>query len=243
MFQDHFDVYKSSVKFLPDCINKNNIFLEIGAGTGSTQFWAKTAQTHGQILHSVDIEDHGIVHSNLVYHVAQGSTWTKQVLPGLNSQISFFFSDNMGYLWDSALADSTYEHSQWNRKIYKDLRGPDWPEEFTPWHLLDESIQQEVITNFNRQGLPKSAFDKVHELVEWYKKRGLTMTNNASQVENLKQIIDVAPYLAERCLVVFHGTLQYNDCWIGKCGPGVVYLQTLGFHIAEIYPMGVALTR
>lgn len=243
MFQNQFDIYKPAVQFLPKSLNSNNIFLEIGAGIISTEYWADVALNHGQILHSVDIENLGIRHPNLVYHVASGSEWTKNILPSLNTQISFFFSDNMGYFWDSGLANDNYETSQWNTQIYSDLRGPDWPEQFTPWHLLDEKIQKEVIVNFNRQGAPKSAFDKVKEIIDWYKQRGMTMTNNQSQIENLKQIINISPYLAEKSMVLCHGTLQYNDCWIGKCGPGVVYLQTLGFKVVQIYPMGVALTR
>jgi hypothetical protein len=32
---------------------------------------------------------------------------------------------------------------------------------------------------------------------------------------------------------MFDDTYRYNDCWIGKCGPAVVYLLALGFEIVR----------
>lgn len=74
---------------------------------------------------------------------------------------------------------------------------------------------------------------------------GMTMNNQACQVEHMKQIVALTPHLATRCVVMFDDTYRYNDCWIGKCGPAVIYLLAQGFEIvrSEEREHGVILVR
>jgi len=66
-----------------------------------------------------------------------------------------------------------------------------------------------------------------------YADRGETMTNQNCQIEHMAQMIALYPHLATDAVVMFDDTYQINDCWIGKCGPAVVFLQAQGWSIVE----------
>ncbi len=77
-----------------------------------------------------------------------------------------------------------------------------------------------------------------------YADRGVLMTNQACQIENLKQLMLLYSCLAPNAVVAFDDTYCYNDCWIGKCGPAVVYLLACGWEVAhQTLDCGVVLTR
>ncbi len=77
-----------------------------------------------------------------------------------------------------------------------------------------------------------------------YADRGVLMTNQACQIEHLKQLMLLYSCLAPNAVVAFDDTYCYNDCWIGKCGPAVVYLLARGWEIAhQTLDCGVVLTR
>jgi hypothetical protein len=74
----------------------------------------------------------------------------------------------------------------------------------------------------------------VLQQIELYKNKfNLEMTNQNCQVEHLSQLINLYPYLCENCLVGFDDTFQSNGCWVGKNGPGVLYLLTKQWHIVH----------
>jgi hypothetical protein len=81
--------------------------------------------------------------------------------------------------------------------------------------------------------------------IEYLNNYGVTMNNQTCQIEHMKQIIALTPWLASQCIVMFDDTYRYNDCWIGKCGPAVVYLLALGFEIVrdEEREFGVIMIR
>ena len=77
-----------------------------------------------------------------------------------------------------------------------------------------------------------------------YASRGITMTNQNCQAEHMQQIIALRQCLAPNALVVFDDTYCYNDCWIGKCGPAVVYLQAYGWEVVhQTLDCGVIMKR
>jgi len=77
-----------------------------------------------------------------------------------------------------------------------------------------------------------------------YANRGIAMTNQACQIEHLKQLMLLYPALVQDAVVAFDDTYCYNDCWIGKCGPAVVYLLACGWEIVhQTIDCGVVLTR
>jgi hypothetical protein len=81
------------------------------------------------------------------------------------------------------------------------------------------------------------------QMVE-YADRGVAMTNQACQIEHLTQLIQLYPMLAPQAVVVFDDTYCYNDCWIGKCGPAVVYLLAQGWQVVhQTLDCGVILKR
>jgi hypothetical protein len=77
-----------------------------------------------------------------------------------------------------------------------------------------------------------------------YASGGTPMTNQACQIEHLKQLMLLYPCLAPNAVVAFDDTYCYNDCWIGKCGPAVVYLLACGWEVVhQTIDCGVILTR
>lgn len=77
-----------------------------------------------------------------------------------------------------------------------------------------------------------------------YASQGVTMTNQACQTEHLKQLMLLYPCLVPGAVVVFDDTYCYNDCWIGKCGPAVVYLLACGWKVVhETLDCGVILKK
>ena len=66
-----------------------------------------------------------------------------------------------------------------------------------------------------------------------YADRGVVMTNQACQTEHLKQLVALESCLNTRAVVAFDDTYCYNDCWIGKCGPAVVYLLACGWQVVH----------
>lgn len=69
---------------------------------------------------------------------------------------------------------------------------------------------------------------------EYKELHNILMNNTDCQVEHLKQMVSLVPYMSDRGIVVCDDTYLYNDCWIGKCGAVVVYLLTQGYQILEI---------
>jgi hypothetical protein len=69
--------------------------------------------------------------------------------------------------------------------------------------------------------------------MEEYAGRGETMTNQNSQREHMSQMLGLYPHLAPGAAVMFDDTYLINDCWIGKCGPAVVFLQAQGWSIVD----------
>lgn len=77
-----------------------------------------------------------------------------------------------------------------------------------------------------------------------YSDRGIAMTNQQCQVQHLAQLLALYPLLAPNAMVMFDDTYCYNDCWIGKCGPAVVYLMARGWHVvSQSLDCGVIMTR
>jgi hypothetical protein len=77
-----------------------------------------------------------------------------------------------------------------------------------------------------------------------YAGQGIVMTNQNCQAEHMRQIIALKTCLSPDAVVVFDDTYCYNDCWIGKCGPAVVYMQAHGWSVVyQSYDCGVIMKR
>lgn len=71
----------------------------------------------------------------------------------------------------------------------------------------------------------------IYRQVADYASRGIQMTNQTCQIEHMAQMIHLYPHLTTDAVVMFDDTYRINDCWVGKCGPCVVYLLSQGYEI------------
>ncbi len=237
--------YANVARYLPEHINRENFFLEIGSDRGehSTPSLAQLAKQHGLELHTVDIEHRHFDIDNVVFHQAQGSAWCQQNLPRMQRHISLVYLDNFDWIWDCEMLRPGYESGQWNPRVYRDLQGPDWPEHFTPWHLLPRDLQEQILEQFGRRGRDLEDFERISDLQRAYHAHGLVLDNNHCQIEHLAQIVAIYPWLAPDAVLVFDDTFREHDCWSGKCGPAVTFLQSMGFSVLESFPNGVCVGR
>jgi hypothetical protein len=84
----------------------------------------------------------------------------------------------------------------------------------------------------------------IHLQMHEYASQGIVMSNQNCQVEHMRQIMALRSCLAPTAVVVFDDTYCYNDCWIGKCGPAVVYLQAHGWSVVhQTLDCGVIMKR
>jgi hypothetical protein len=67
---------------------------------------------------------------------------------------------------------------------------------------------------------------------------GITMNNQNCQIEHLKQMLSLYPYMAQNSIVICDDTYLSNDCWIGKCGPVVTFLLAHGYRIVNTEAVG-----
>lgn len=177
-------VYREIGRFLPDTIDGDHVFVEIGSdrGEGSTKYLDDLAAAHDTRLITVDISTRASQHlasscANTEFVIAQGSEWSREFAQR-GTRISVLYLDNFDYIWDV--------------------------------HRISPAIRQQIFR---------------------YESSGLRMDNQNCQVEHLRQMINLAPALHPQATVAFDDTYCVNDCWIGKCGPAVVYMKTLGWRV------------
>ena len=232
--------YQKTAELLSS-IDPTSVFVEIGSDRmeGSTLYFANLAEQYNTVLHTVDITaepQSRIKHSAICWHVGIGSNWCKNVWPTVGKEISVLYLDNFDYDWNSANTSKS-KTSLWNKNNYDNIKGPDWPE-FTKFDLLPKWIQEEISEQHNMS--PELILTDVDSI---YEKNNLIVNNNNCQLEHFNQIRYLYPWLSDNCLVVFDDTYTYNDCWIGKNGPGVIFLQANGFEIIWSDKTGIILTK
>ena len=66
-----------------------------------------------------------------------------------------------------------------------------------------------------------------------YAELGIVMNNVNCQTEHLKQLLALRGLFHKDTIVIFDDTYHLNDCWVGKCGPCVVYLLAKGYEVLE----------
>ena len=221
-------IYQQAYKFL-DAV-QNEVFVEIGSDRleGSTLYLAELAKKYNTILHSVDITAEPqtrITHSSIQWHVEIGSVWSNKIWPTIGKKIQLLYLDNFDYNWNIKNHDSI--QTVWDKNYYDNIKGPDWPN-FVEFKFLPLWIKNEICQQHNMsEELASTNIQSV------YAKHNLTVNNNNCQIEHFKQLLYIFPWLSESCVVVFDDTYVFNDCWIGKNGPGVIFLQANGFEIVE----------
>ena len=112
------------------------------------------------------------------------------------------------------------------------MPGSQWTAEVLP--TLDKKISCVYLDNYDYNywiNYPQLVQSQKQQYLEQH---GIEMNNTDCQVEHLKQIIGLLPYMSKKSVVVCDDTYRVNDCWIGKCGAVVPYLLVHGFQIVEI---------
>lgn len=59
----------------------------------------------------------------------------------------------------------------------------------------------------------------------------IEMTNQNCQIEHMKQLLALYPYMGLHSVIVCDDTYLWNDCWVGKSGPAVVFLLANGYTV------------
>lgn len=111
--------------------------------------------------------------------------------------------------------------------------GSDWCKDDLP--LLDKTVGFVYLDNFDYDwSVIGGHDDEFRKQQSFYsEKLGIKMTNQNCQVEHMKQMVYIFPFLSDDAVVAFDDTYTLNDCWVGKCGPVVVWLLAKGFDIVQ----------
>jgi hypothetical protein len=119
--------------------------------------------------------------------------------------------------------------------------GSDWAKEFAS---VPSDIALLYLDNFDYIWDVNNVSAAIQVQMREYAGQGITMTNQNCQAEHMRQIVALRPCLSPTAVVVFDDTYCYNDCWIGKCGPAVVYMQAHGWSVVhQTLDCGVIMKR
>lgn len=231
-------IYQSTHKYI-NTLDADSVIVEIGSerGEGSTAYFSKLAQSYGVPFHTVDILDHAqqkVADSTINWHVCDGATWCRNEYPKINKKISVLYLDNFDLVYNPG----TIHNPLWTRDLFDRIRGESWPEQFDSFENMPDWVKQETL-----ELLQVTEEEIHHGIYGRYQHLGFELNNNICQQEHFKQLIALFPYLTDNCTVVFDDTFLAHDCWIGKNGPGVIFLQIHGFKIIAQEQSGVLLQR
>jgi hypothetical protein len=137
-------------------------------------------------------------------------------------------------------AKRRYEH-QLDHTEFVVATGSAWARDFS---TVPSDIALLYLDNFDYIWDINNVSPAIKMQTHEYAEQGIVMNNQNCQAEHMRQIIALRPCLAPDAVVVFDDTYCYNDCWIGKCGPAVVYLQAYGWSVVhQTLDCGVIMKR
>lgn len=129
---------------------------------------------------------------------------------------------------------SSKARSHWEGKLpnteFVVQPGSDWADDF---YVDGQGIAVLYLDNFDYIWDINDVRPAIKMQMAEYADQGIAMTNQACQTEHLKQLMLLYPCLTTGAVVAFDDTYCYNDCWIGKCGPAVVYLLACGWKVVH----------
>lgn len=120
-------------------------------------------------------------------------------------------------------------------------QGSEWCKKFAT--ITDKKISVLYLDNFDYVSDDIDANFIARQILYYKEQHGIEMNNQNCQIEHFKQILNLTPHLHQNCVIAFDDTMQHNGCWIGKCGPAVIYLLALGFEIVYDHAKFVVLRR
>lgn len=120
-------------------------------------------------------------------------------------------------------------------------QGSKWAQEIFPTHK--STISCLYLDNFDYDYGDPNWHHLIIEQQQEYATKGYEMTNFNSQLEHLAQMTALLPFMDLSSLVICDDTYTWNNCWVGKCGAVVPFLQLNGYKIVEKDESAVMLAR
>ena len=120
-------------------------------------------------------------------------------------------------------------------------RGSQWAQEIFPTHNL--TISCLYLDNFDWDYGDPQWHHLIIEQQQEYSNKGYEMTNFNSQLEHLAQMTALLLLMDLSSIVICDDTYTWNNCWVGKCGAVVPFLQLNGYDIIEKDSSAVMLAR
>lgn len=224
-------------------VEADSVFVEIGSenGEGSTNYLSQLAKAHNSRLISVDITSPQYKQQAAIsfkwqefYNDIRDQTWPSSV-----SSIDQL-PEHIRHECETVHTWSYFQQQQSERFKFLDDKnnvivqdiGSRWSQNYGA--TCGQPISLLYLDNFDYIWEVSMVFPDIQEQITMYRDwHGIDMNNQNCQVEHLTQLINLYPFLAKNCLVGFDDTYRMNDCWVGKSGPGVVYLLSQGWHIVH----------
>jgi hypothetical protein len=123
--------------------------------------------------------------------------------------------------------------------VWHQATGSDWAKNVFP--TFEKKISLLYLDNFDYNWNISRPNDNIElQKTQYREEFGIEMTNQNCQLEHFKQMLSLYPYMADYSIIICDDTYTLNDCWIGKCGPIVVYLLANGYQIVEKHAGGDA---
>ena len=120
-------------------------------------------------------------------------------------------------------------------------QGSQWAQEVFPKHNL--TISCLYLDNFDWDYGDSQWHHLIVEQQQEYANKGYEMTNFNSQLEHLAQMTALLPLMDPSSIVICDDTYIWNNCWVGKCGAVVPFLQLNGYNVIEKDDSAVMLAR
>jgi len=231
-------------------VEPGSVFVEIGSdrGDGSTALLANLAQQHNVNLLTVDINDKATLTAeeqlwDRFYNNIKDESWPNNVtnIDQLPDRIKNECLEV--FRWNLEVQKLDQQHDNVDLKNvtwYTGIAGSEWCKNYST--VVDKKISLLLLDNFDYiYDVSNLAPHEADQIIEYKEKYNIDMNNQNCQIEHFTQAMYLIPYLTDDAIVIFDDTYLYNDCWIGKCGAIVVYLQSLGFEIlrkAKAFPPG-----
>jgi hypothetical protein len=242
-------------------IDPTSVFVEIGSerGEGSTLFLADLAEKHKVDLLTVDIIDRKHFTPKIqnqknnfftndidwgdFYKKVRDDSWPVSAnsideLPE-NLQLECQKIHNWSKWKNHSVKNTKLRNeihvSDYTLSSHPSIRwfqevGSEWSKKFG--ETINKKISMLYLDNFDYIWDVNNESDSmISRQIQQYKEMGFEMNNQNCQIEHLKQILYLTPYFDQNCVVALDDTYLYNDCWVGKSGPAVVYLLCHNFSI------------
>ena len=125
--------------------------------------------------------------------------------------------------------------------VWQQALGSEWCKDTLP--KVGKKISLLYLDNFDYNWDVNKYNENVARQQQEYQSRfGISMNNQACQIEHMSQMVHCLPHMADHSVVMCDDTYLLNDCWVGKCGGVVIWLLSLGWNLEIVRDCGVILT-